>query len=61
MTGQACSVAPALYVAKLFDAYADNFDSHLVDKLKYQTPQLLQRALAKVPSKHRFSRCIDLG
>jgi predicted TPR repeat methyltransferase len=32
---------PSSLVAKLFDGYADNFDSHLVEKLQYKTPSML--------------------
>jgi predicted TPR repeat methyltransferase len=35
------AACPSSLVAKLFDGYADNFDSHLVDKLQYKTPSML--------------------
>jgi predicted TPR repeat methyltransferase len=34
-------------VAKLFDGYAGNFDEHLVGKLQYSTPTLLNNALRR--------------
>ncbi len=37
--------APAEYVASLFDRYAANFDAHLVDRLRYRTPDHLLRAV----------------
>jgi predicted TPR repeat methyltransferase len=45
--GQAESpaTAPPEYVTQLFDAYASNFEQHLVGKLKYCTPQLLLEAI----------------
>ena len=36
--GNTPSTAPAQFVASMFDRYADNFDRHLVEDLKYQTP-----------------------
>jgi predicted TPR repeat methyltransferase len=33
--------APASYVRKIFDDYADKFDTHLVEKLEYHTPSLI--------------------
>ena len=33
--------APAEYVEKYFDGYADDFDAHLVEVLKYETPEKL--------------------
>lgn len=40
-SGATTSTAPADYVEKLFDHYAENFDSHLTQKLHYHTPTLL--------------------
>jgi len=37
--------APSSYVQKLFDGYAHSFESHLVGKLHYQTPQLVCQVL----------------
>lgn len=39
------TAAPAGYVEALFDAYANNFDAHLVERLAYRTPGLLVEAL----------------
>jgi predicted TPR repeat methyltransferase len=45
--------APAAYVQQLFDAYAPQFDRHLVETLEYRVPELLaQLAL-------RHGRAID--
>jgi predicted TPR repeat methyltransferase len=33
--------APARYVESVFDGYADRFDSHLVARLQYRTPEAL--------------------
>jgi predicted TPR repeat methyltransferase len=39
------AACPSSLVAKLFDGYADNFDSHLVEKLQYKTPSMLMWVL----------------
>jgi predicted TPR repeat methyltransferase len=61
------ATAPPSYVQKLFDGYAEKFDEHLVGKLQYQTPDLLQKlvadTLASTDEKgdSKFRRCADLG
>lgn len=45
--GDAPREAPAAYVARLFDNYADHFDEHLVDRLGYQVPALLDAAIRR--------------
>lgn len=45
--GEAPSEAPAAYVATLFDNYADHFDEHLVDRLGYRVPALLDAAIRR--------------
>jgi predicted TPR repeat methyltransferase/predicted negative regulator of RcsB-dependent stress response len=39
--------APASYVRKIFDDYADKFDKHLVEKLDYHTPGLIAGIVRK--------------
>jgi len=51
---------PKDYVEKLFDGYAEGFDSHLVEQLGYRTPQLLADGLACTGVKH-FATALDLG
>ncbi len=48
---------PAAFVEALFDQYAANFDTALVDKLEYRAPELLRAALGG----RRFARAMDLG
>jgi len=50
---------PLAYVETLFDEYADNFQSHLVEGLNYQAHRTLLAPL--VESGARFSRVLDLG
>ena len=40
--------APSQYVEKLFDGYADKFDTHLIKSLKYETPAELLRLIKQV-------------
>ncbi len=40
--------APAVEVARRFDAYAEEYDAHLVDVLGYRGPEVLAGALANV-------------
>jgi predicted TPR repeat methyltransferase len=49
----------------LFDAYAERFDSHLVETLQYQAPALLKDALARYCEQadhpFHFGTVLDLG
>lgn len=59
VTGQdAPPAAPAEYVQALFDGYAQEFEGHLVDVLKYRAPQILVQGL---PEAARFESALDLG
>lgn len=40
--------APSQYIEKLFDGYADKFDTHLVKNLEYKTPAELLRLLKQI-------------
>lgn len=44
-TGELTDTAPAEYVSQLFDQYAETFDTHLQETLKYATPQKLADAV----------------
>ncbi len=53
---------PPQYVAKLFDAYADQFEQQLVGQLQYQIPQLLSRFVRRVIGPQPCSLAtLDLG
>lgn len=52
--------APAAYVEKLFDQYADDFEAHLVGQLGYQGHSVLLQHLPADPAT-RFERVWDLG
>lgn len=60
--GDDTSAAPKEYVSKLFDSYADRFDSHLTQGLRYRTPQLLRDAVGRVVGAEKAAwRVLDLG
>jgi predicted TPR repeat methyltransferase len=46
--GQNPERAPAAYVRELFDVYAPMFDTELVEKLRYRTPELLGEMLDRL-------------
>jgi predicted TPR repeat methyltransferase len=48
---------PTDYVRLLFDGYAGDFEQHLVQVLKYRTPQLLVNGLTG----RRYGNALDLG
>jgi predicted TPR repeat methyltransferase len=50
---------PALYARILFDRYADGFQDHLVEVLKYSAPQTLLAPL--LSGGRRFRHVLDLG
>jgi predicted TPR repeat methyltransferase len=50
---------PKNYVAELFDGYANSFDKHLIDTLKYETPKNLLELLN--PSINDKFTILDLG
>jgi predicted TPR repeat methyltransferase len=58
--GVAPEASPAGYVRELFDQYAGHFDEHLVERLGYRTPSLLDAAIARVADV-RTARVLDLG
>ncbi len=62
LTGVDPERAPDRYVAKLFDDYADRFDSHLVQVLRYDIPAKIANLLGphSDPSRARWN-VLDLG
>lgn len=54
------AAAPKAYVESLFDQYADQFDAHLVQVLRYDTPRILVDDLLRLrPAPFRST--LDLG
>ncbi len=61
LTGQQVpAVAPADYVAALFDGYAEDFDAHLLGVLNYRAPHQLRAALTGRLPAARLA-VLDLG
>ena len=53
---------PTPYVERLFDDYADRFDTALVEKLDYTVPKTLARLVRKHAGEHaRFDLVSDIG
>jgi predicted TPR repeat methyltransferase len=61
LVGRPMAVPPGDTIRTLFDSYADHFERHLVSKLAYDTPRLLDRLLAGHAGERRFKRVADLG
>lgn len=60
--GQNTSMPPKGYVEELFDDYADRFESHLVEKLNYQVPSLIQAVVSNRYTHEKLADNIwDLG
>ncbi len=59
-TQQSPAASPRVYVEALFDAYASQFEEHVVEALHYRAPEVLTQAL---PDLHagRFRSALDLG
>lgn len=62
LTGQQTAQAPADYVSRTFDVYADEFDQHLTGTLAYDVPaQLAQRIQACADAETTDWTALDLG
>lgn len=54
--------APQAYVEHLFDQYAPSFDKHLLEHLKYTTPECLYEAvMAEIRDNQHCRKVLDLG
>lgn len=62
LTGKNTERAPIQYVESLFDGYADNFDKHLVQNLKYDIPEkLVSLIMRNFSSPLKKWSVLDLG
>ena len=59
--GTTTACAPADYVRDVFDGYAENFESHLVGRLGYRTPELLAEAIDSCTGSQTRLSMLDLG
>jgi predicted TPR repeat methyltransferase len=62
LRGEAAPPAsPAAYVRGLFDAYAEDFDQHLVQTLHYQGHQAVVQAAGRAAPGRHWADVLDLG
>ncbi len=62
LLGKTTRQPPRKYVETLFDEFATNFDSHVVNKLEYSTPSLLKKALVDLGlGEEPLGMVLDLG
>ena len=61
LTGSTTKTAPRDYVEKLFDRYARNFDSSLLNNLGYRTPKLVADLALNFHGTGSMGSILDLG
>ncbi len=61
LSGTTTDNSPLAYVKELFDQFSDSFDEDLQDKLEYNTPTQLRKALDAVQPERMFSKGLDMG
>ncbi len=61
MTGETPGSAPDDFVRRLFDSYADRFDTHLVASLGYDPERCVRLLRETAGNETRFASAIDLG
>ena len=61
LTGKTTNTAPRVYVEKLFNNYAINFEHSLVNKLEYKTPNLITELIVAKNSNIQLGSVLDLG
>ncbi|MCK5092351.1 MAG: tetratricopeptide repeat protein [Gammaproteobacteria bacterium] len=61
LTGQTTEAPPNEYIADLFDGFSKTFDDHLVNKLGYQTPGEIHKAVMSVINRDHTYSTLDLG
>ena len=61
LTGETTKSAPRIYVEKLFDNYASNFDNSLVKKLEYKVPKNITDMIIRKNPNASLGSILDLG
>lgn len=61
LTEKRTNAAPKRYVENLFDGYAPNFETSLVEKLEYNTPRTITDILLKINENKNLGSILDLG
>lgn len=61
MTGETTGAAPDEFVRRLFDGYAERFDTHLTQSLGYQPERCVAILNEAAGAETRFANAVDLG
>jgi len=61
LKGETPLTAPRYYVERLFDGYADTFETSLVDDLQYTAPKVLTRLILQDNNQKSLGSVLDLG
>ena len=61
LNGKQKKHTPLEFIQNTFNSYAKNFDEHLLHKLKYNGPKLIQFSVESSIEKKLFNNVIDLG
>ena len=61
LSGETTASAPLKYVEHLFDGYASDFESSLVDHLGYEIPKLISEIVLRSMSSKSWGSVLDLG
>lgn len=61
LEGRPMDTPPKQAIKNLFDSYAKQFESHLVEKLAYSIPAGIDEAIKHHAGMQRFSCAVDLG
>ena len=61
LSGKTTASAPLEYVENLFDGYASDFESSLVDHLDYEIPKLISEIILRSMSSKNWGSVLDLG
>ena len=52
---------PIEYIENVFDGYSKNFDNHLINKLDYKLPNLINKKIKENINKEKFTSTLDMG
>ncbi len=52
---------PIEYIENVFDSYSKNFDNHLINKLDYKLPNLINKKIKENINKEKFTSTLDMG
>ena len=61
LIGEKTETAPLEYVERLFDYYANNFESSLVEKLNYRIPSIIANRITERNNNQSLGSIVDMG